>query len=288
VTESRPNAEQSEYWNTIAGPKWLDLQHQLDLQLAPYGRAALEAAHPAFDESVVDVGCGCGATTLELGKRVGETGRVLGVDIASAMIARARATAEASGRRNVAFECTDAQTFPFARASVGLVYSRFGVMFFADPVAAFRNLARALRPNGRLAFVCWQSIHDNPWMSVPMMAAMQHITLDIPADPHAPGPFAFADAERVCGMLQAAGFTEARASAFRTDMLIGGGAPLEQAMDFMLRISPLSRPLAEVDAATRHTVIEAIRRAVASYEVGGIVRMPSAAWIITAQKEARP
>lgn len=123
-------------------------------------------------------------------------------------------------------------------------------------------------------------------MSAPMLAAMQHMKVDVPADPHAPGPFAFGDAERVCAMLGQAGFSDARASEFRMEMSVGGGMPLDEALEFVLRISPLSRPLAEVDEQARSTAVRAIRTAIAPFEVNGVVRIPSAAWIVTARRGA--
>jgi ubiquinone/menaquinone biosynthesis C-methylase UbiE len=287
VTESRPNQEQSDYWNTVAGPKWLALQVQLDLQLEPYGQAALEAAKVAQGEAVVDIGCGCGATTLELARRVGAAGKVLGLDISQAMIARGRELAAQTKLANVSFACEDAQAVTLPASRFDLLYSRFGVMFFADPVAAFRNLRHALKPGGRLAFVCWQPAAANPWMSLPMLAAMQHIKIDAAADPNAPGPFAFGDAERVRTILAKAGFHEAAAREFRAEMSIAGGATLEDALEFVLQISPLSRPLAEADTRTRDAVVGAIRETLRPYESGGRVRMPSASWIVTARAGAK-
>jgi SAM-dependent methyltransferase len=287
VTESRPNASQIDYWNAIAGPKWLAMQEQLDRQLEPYGRAALGAASPSDGEHAIDIGCGCGTTTVELARAVGPKGSVLGIDISAGMLSRARELAAAHDIRNVAFELGDAQTHGFPRGAFDLAYSRFGVMFFEDTVAAFRNIARALTAEGRLAFVCWQSVAKNPWMSLPMMAAMQHVRIEAPAAPNEPGPFAFADADRVRGILSDAGFSSVDTQELITDMSVGGGAPLDGALDFILRISPVSRSLEEAPPDARRAAVEAIRASMAPYETNGIVSMPSAAWIFTARRGNR-
>jgi ubiquinone/menaquinone biosynthesis C-methylase UbiE len=284
VSESRSNAEQIEHWNAIAGPKWVAMQEQLDRQLEPYGRRALEAASPSNGETALDIGCGCGASTLALARAVGPTGSVLGVDISAGMLSRAREVAAARGIGNVSFELTDAQTHPFSRNAFKLAYSRFGIMFFEKPVAAFRNIARALAPRGRIAFVCWQSITKNPWMSLPMMAAMHHVRLEMPSAPDAPGPFAFADRDRVHRILSDAGFRNVDIGEFATDMSVGGGAALDGALDFILRISPVSRSLAEADPQAQRAAIDAIRAAIAPFEKNGVVGMPSAAWIVTARR----
>src|SRR5919202_367006 len=183
------NTEQIEYWNGTAADTWVAQQERLDRQLDPLGRAALRVLAPRPGEHVLDVGCGSGQTTLQLADAVGPDGRVVGVDVSSQLLAAARRRPRPA---NVAFEQADAQTYAFERP-FDAIYSRFGVMFFADPVAAFANLRRALKPGGRMAFVCWREEAANPMMTVPMAAAAKHLPpLPPPAqDAHAPGPFAF-------------------------------------------------------------------------------------------------
>jgi len=172
-----PNAEQVRHWNEVAGPRWVLFQERLDRELAVFAEAVLERAKPAAGEAALDIGCGCGATTLELGRRVGAKGRALGVDVSRPMLERARARAAAAGAAQVAFLAADAQTAPLEPAAFDLLVSRFGVMFFTDPTAAFANLRRALRPGGRVTFVCWQKIADNPWLLVPLGAVAQELPL---------------------------------------------------------------------------------------------------------------
>src|SRR5262249_9342980 len=165
-----PNAEQITYWNEKSGPKWVTEQARLDRMIAPFGAEARTALAPKAGEHIVDVGCGCGETSLQLGRHVTASGGVHGVDISQPMLARARQRAAAAGHAHVRFTPADAQTHAFPCEGADAIFSRFGVMFFADPVAAFANLRQALRSDGRLAFVCWQPMPANPWMAVPLMA----------------------------------------------------------------------------------------------------------------------
>src|SRR5438309_1620679 len=198
------NAEQIRYWNEAAGPKWVSFQKVIDAQIAPLGERAMDRASIAPGERVIDVGCGCGDTTITLARRVGPAGLVLGIDISAPMLERAAETARAAGLANVRFENADAQTHRLSPGAFDVVYSRFGVMFFADPVAAFTNLRAALRPGGRLAFVCWRSLAENPLFTAPMAAAAKHLPPLPPPHPNAPDPFAFADRARVAQILETA------------------------------------------------------------------------------------
>jgi len=276
------NAEQIRYWNEQAGPKWVAQQAQLDAQLAALGERAMDRAAIAAGESILDVGCGCGASALELTRRTGDTGSVLGVDISAPMLELARRRAEEAGARKLRFELADAQTHQFPTASHDVVFSRFGVMFFADPVAAFANLRRVLKPGGRLAFVCWQALPLNPWMAVALGAVAQHVPLPPPA-PSAPGPFAFADHERVAGILEQAGFAEIGFDAAEDEMTVGGTTDLDQAVAFVLMLGPTSALLAGADQAVRTRVVAAVRAALAPYHGPAGVRMASATWIVRAR-----
>jgi SAM-dependent methyltransferase len=279
-----PNAEQIVYWNEQAGPKWATLQDRIDQQIRPLGELAMARAALAAGERVLDVGCGCGDTTLALARRVAPGGSVLGLDISAPMLARAgERLAEAGLGAAASFVQADAQTHAFAPAAFDVLYSRFGVMFFADPPAAFTNLRRALRPGGRLAFVCWQAATDNPWMLVPMAAALQHLPPpELPA-PGAPGPFAFADPERVRGILAAAGYADVSLEPVQMTLTIGGG-DLDQTVDFLLQMGPTARALRDTtDAAVVTRVAAAVREALLPYATPDGVRMDSASWIVTAR-----
>jgi ubiquinone/menaquinone biosynthesis C-methylase UbiE len=210
-----PNAEQITYWNEVSAPKWLRFQKVLDQQLGELGRSVMDRAAIRAGEHVLDVGCGCGDTTLELARRVGRDGSVVAIDVSTPMLERAIENARAREVANVAFWNADAQTYGLPPAAFDLVYSRFGVMFFVDPARAFSNLGRALRSGGRVSFVCWQALERNAWMAVPMAAAARVIPSPARPGPEAPGPFSFADPNRVRGILGGAGFTDVTVEGMR-------------------------------------------------------------------------
>jgi SAM-dependent methyltransferase len=275
-----PNAAQVEYWNSGAGPTWASLQAPLDRQLAPLGRQAMAALAPQAGERILDIGCGAGETTLELAQAVSPGGEVTGVDISRPLLDLARRRAE--GLASVRFVEGDAQVHSFAPASFDGVFSRFGVMFFADPAAAFANLRQALKPGGRLAFVCWRSPMENPILTAPMMAAAQHLPAPTPPEPGAPGPFAFADPERVRGVLDAAAFTDIGIAPL--DLPIGGGN-LEDALELALKVGPLGGLLRD-NPDKREVAIGAVRALLAQHEGPDGVKLPSATWIVTARSPA--
>jgi SAM-dependent methyltransferase len=283
MNPSGPNAEQIQFWNEHAGGSWVTHQEMLDAQIGVYGRETMDRARIAAGESVLDIGCGCGDTAIELGRRVGSSGRVTGIDISGPMLGRAQARAREAGLTQVHLELADAQTHPFLAASFDVAFSRFGVMFFSDPAAAFTNVGLALRRGGRLAFVCWRQLSENPWVLVPLMAAMQHITLT-PPPPDAPGPFSFADADRVRGILDGAGFTEIELAPWDTVMTLGGVTNLDQAVELMLEVGPLARAMRESDAAARTAVSAALREALAAHHTAEGVRLSGAVWIVTARR----
>jgi len=241
-------------------------------------RAAIVAG-----ERILDIGCGCGETTVDLARRVGAPGAAVGVDISAHALERAQQRAAAAGL-HVRFQSADAQTFAFTPESFDLVFSRFGVMFFSDPVAAFANLRRALRPGGRLAFVCWQSVQQNQWMMIPLAALAAHVELPPPPAPGTPGPFAFADADRVRGILTHAGFEAITFEAFDERLVVGGGGSLDQAVEFMLQIGPVAAVLRAAGDASRAAVAAAIHTAVAPFVSPQGVQMAAAAWIVTARR----
>ena len=281
------NAEQRTYWNEQAGPLWVTYQERLDRQIGPHGDAALAKLAPAQGERVLDLGCGCGDTSLALARAVGAAGRVLGLDLSEPMLARARERAAAAGLANVAFRAADVQTAPLERGTFDAAFSRFGVMFFADPAAAFANVRRALRPGGRVVFACWRPVAENPWILVPMAAAMPHVTLPPPPPPGAPGPFAFGDAARVRGILEAAGFAAIEIEPAEVPMLPGGG-DVDEAADTFLEVGPLASALREAGAgdAVRARVRGAVRDAFASHARNGRVELGSAIWLVRARSDA--
>jgi SAM-dependent methyltransferase len=287
MTHESPNAQQSVYWNETAGPKWVALQSMIDAQIEGLGLRAMDRAGIAAGLKVLDVGCGCGQTTLVLALRVGPSGAVTAVDISAPMLDLARRRAAAAGVTNASFQLADAQTHRFEPGTHDLLFSRFGVMFFADPAAAFTNLRRALGSSGRLTFICWQTIFENPWMLVPMMAASQHVQMPPPPGPGAPGPFAFADPELVRGILSQAGFRDIAFDDVRDELAIGAGGDLDTTVDFLLQMGPTARALGEAkitpDSPQFANLVKAVRESLVPYQTPRGVRMASATWIVTAK-----
>lgn len=279
------NEEQAKSWSEGVGPAWLANEEALDESSRPFGDAAVEAAEVRPGERIIDIGCGTGTTTVDLATRVGPTGHVLGNDISPLLLGRARERAADAGVENVEFVAADAQTHRFDEAAYDLAYSRFGVMFFEDPVAAFTNIRRALKPGGRLSFTCWQDVKANAWMSVPVMAAMSVLGPPEPPPPDGPGPFRFADADVVRSILDAAGFANIDVRDLTTTM----DTPLERAsrrLVLPLRMGPVGALFAASDDATQRRAIDAAIDAVGPFTTGGIVRLPAAVWIITARNVA--
>ena len=233
-------------------------------------------------ESALDVGCGCGETLLGLASLVGAGGRVVGVDASVPMLTRARE--RCGDRANVSFLEGDASKVIPAQPSFDLAFSRFGVMFFADPVAAFRRIRAALRPAGRLSFVCWQPLDQNPWAALPFDAAARAVGRPEPTPPDAPGPFSFGDPARVRGILDAAGFRDVAAESVEREVGFGPASTLDEAAAAIARLGPVARLLVDRDDATRAKAIAAIREVIPPYvSAGGEPRFRGAAWVVTAR-----
>ena len=278
---STENAEQIAEWNGQLGQRWATLQREIDGIVVPFGEAAMQAAAPQPGERVLDIGCGCGDTSIELARRVGASGRVLGVDVSQPMLAVARERAAEIDHAGLSFELADASEAALP-AGCDLLFSRFGVMFFAQPVPAWRHLRSALRPGGRAVFVCWRPPRDNAWAMAPLVAARQ--ALDItqpPTDPHAPGPFAFADDVRLRGILQDAGFADIGIQRF--DALVWLGASAREAADNASRVGPTSRLLRELGDAALPVALPAIEKALAALaDADGAVRLAGSTWVVSA------
>lgn len=274
------NAKQIEDWNGAVGAHWAADQARNDRLIKAFGEAALAAAGARAGEAVLDVGCGCGDTSLALADSVGATGRVVGVDVSAPMLAVARE--RAAGRDNLTFIEADASRAELP-GTFDLLYSRFGVMFFDEPEAAFAHMRGAMKDGGRLAFACWQAAKDNPWAMVPMLAAREASGLDLPpADPHAPGPFAFADAARVARILEGAGFSVVKAEPFEAPMFLG--ATLRTAAEGCTKMGPASRIAREAGPDRLPAIREAIEAALKPYAAAdGKVALPGRIWVVTAR-----
>lgn len=277
-----PAIDQVEYWNSAVGDTWARMQERLDTAFTPVTAALLSLAAPQPGEHALDVGCGSGETTLALAAAVGDDGTVLGLDISEPLLARARVRAEEL-LSEAEFRNADAATFA-DDSGFNLILSRFGVMFFDDPVAAFANLHGLAAPGGRLTFACWQPAAENFWATLAMGVLAELLPPQPPADPHAPGPFAFADPEHVFAILAAAGWTEIAFRAVPFTMTIGEGEdPIASAVHFNLRIGPAARLVREAGPDVAAAAPAALAEALAPFRSETGVSLPAGAWLVTAR-----
>ena len=281
ILETSSNAAQIEYWNATAGETWARFQEALDRQIEPLGLAAIDVLNPRAGQHIIDIGCGCGQTSLVLAARVAPTGSVMGVDISKPMLEVAVNRPRPAPDLRVAFRQLDAQTADLGHGIFDAAFSRFGVMFFSDPVAAFANIRGSLKPGGRLVFVCWRSLRENLWMQAPLQAALPFIPPIAPPEPTAPGPFAFADASRLRRILAEAGFGNVSTKPFGAEI---GGADVEQTLHLALRVGPLGAALRE-HPELAGDVADAVRDVLSQYVTPNGVLMPAAVWIVLAHNE---
>ena len=274
------NASQAAAWNGDSGRTWTERQVFMDRLLAPVCEALFASSDIKAGMRAIDIGCGTGSTTLELARAVGPGGHVLGVDISAPMLARARQRTPAG--TPVDFVEADATVYPFTPAAADLLFSRFGVMFFAEPESAFANLRKALKPGGRVIFACWREPHDNPYFTLALDAAKAVLPPQPPVDTETPGPFAFADARKVERILDQAGF---RAIALQPVNLMfdeGAGGGLAAAVESALQIGAASRALRDQPEIVRAAATAAITDALAAHETPDGVMVLGRIWIVTA------
>ena len=275
------NADQIAYWNGPAGQRWAERQQAQDILLGPVADILIDRARPVAGERIIDVGCGSGATTIAFAQKVGASGHAMGIDISGPMLARAQASAPKG--LPLDFVLADATVYPFDPSSFDLLASRFGVMFFAEPVLSFANMRKALRPSGRLAFACWREPRENPWMMAPLQAVYRHVPKLPQQGPEDPGPFAFASEARVQRILGEAGFSGVAMEPcnFVLDLAIGRG--LDAAVEAVLEIGPANRALEGQPPDVREAAKNSIREALAPFVSGQTVRLGGSIWVVTAK-----
>lgn len=270
----------ADYWNGRPAEVWVTEAERFDTMLAPFGRRLLAAAALEPGERVLDVGCGTGAVSLEAARTVGPGGRVTGVDLSAPMLGLARRRSEEQGI-DVDFVRCDAQTASFDQP-FDVVVSRMGVMFFDDPGVAFANLAHAVRPGGRLCFVCWQEMFANEWIAVPAMAMVAHVGIPQLPAPGAPGPFALADAQRTTDLLESAGWSEVTVEGHKDEMRMGRDP--DDVIAFMLSDEMGRRLVEGKDPEAVQAGTEAALEALRPFDTPTGVVLEGASWLVTARK----
>jgi SAM-dependent methyltransferase len=277
-----PRASQS--FIEKGGLAWVRLQDQTDALIEPLGRIAIDRLGVVAGERILDVGCGCGQTLLQLADLAGPGGHVLGVDISPPMLERARE--RAAGRPTIALALGDAQAYAFAPGAFDAVYSRFGVMFFDDARAAFRNLRAAARPGGRLSFVCWQELAKNPWAARPLEAVMRVLPPSAMPDllrEGRPGPFFLSDPARVRAILGDAGWQDVTLESVEMPLHLGGAATLDEVVEYSLQIGPAARAMADAPETLKPALEAALREALAPFASARGVFMDGAAFVVRAR-----
>jgi ubiquinone/menaquinone biosynthesis C-methylase UbiE len=276
-TKQEMAADQAAYWNGPGGKMWLGAYDRIERGIADFGELTLEAANAQPGERVLDVGCGTGGTTAALARAVGATGHVLGVDISEPLLGAARA----QGLGNATFEVGDATTYPFEAGSFDLVFSRFGVMFFGDPVAAFSNIRRAMKQAGRLVFICWRTPPENPWAAVPMRAAQPFLPPIERPGPEDPGQYSFGDRSRVERILGEAGFT--RLAIEPVDLMLNQGKDIPTVLERIGDFGPLARAFKDVAPEQIAKAKAAIGEALKPHATAEGVKLAGACWLVRAR-----
>jgi SAM-dependent methyltransferase len=275
------NSEQIAEWNGVLGQRWAAMRQEVERVVTPFGAAALKAAAPQPGERAIDIGCGCGDTALEIARLVGPRGSVLGIDVSQPMLEVARARGVPASYPQLSFREGDASVADLP-ANIDLLFSRFGVMFFSQPSAAFGHLRKSLRAGGRYVFVCWRAPRDNAWAMTPLSAARQALGITPPpSDPEAPGPFAFADEERLRTILSDAGFGSVDVQRFDASIFLGPTP--RSAAEGVVQMGPVARLVREKGAEHLPIIVDAIDRTLAPLAApNGHVSLNGSTWIVSA------
>ena len=275
--------EQPGHWNGVAGCAWVEEQELLDRMFKPLEDLLVDAVVAGSGHRVLDVGCGAGGATLAVARRLGTNGQCIGIDISDPMIAAARARAEREDAP-ASFIRADIQTHPFERAEFDMIISRFGVMFFNDPVRAFANLRSAAADDAGLRFIAWRSAAENSFMTIAEHAAAPLVP-NIPVrQPDSPGQFGFADQHRVTAILDESGWADIDIQPIDVSCVL----PEKDLIRYFTRLGPLGLVLSGVDDRTRAQVIETVRPAFDPYVHGSEVRYTAACWMVSARAGRQP
>ncbi|MEM8661612.1 MAG: class I SAM-dependent methyltransferase [Pseudomonadota bacterium] len=281
------NEEQKDYWNGDAGRRWAEEDAVMSRLLEPVSSKLMEHAQLRDYEHALDIGCGGGSQSLALAKRLGSGASVLGIDISEPLLGLAQTKKESRAEdcAELDFLLADAAVHAFAQDSFDLLFSRFGVMFFEDPIAAFTNLRSACMPGAALAFCCWQAMPLNDWLRIPIECALQYLPPPERPDPHAPGPFAFADKDRLEGILSTAGFSDIAVQPFSPTLRFHDSGSVEEAVGHLVRIGPLGVLLKDQPEDLLQEVYPALESVLAPYFQDGALQMDTAIWLVTGKAD---
>ena len=269
--------DQAVFWNEEGGRRWVENIDHIEKMIESFTDVLLERAAPAAGERVLDVGCGGGVTSAAFAGAVAPRGRVVGVDLSRVILEIARE--RYANVPNLQFESGDATDMPLDAGAFDLIMSRFGVMFFHDPFTAFKSLRHALDSDGRLVFMCWRAMSENPWMALPAAAAFEILPAPEPPDPDAPGPFSLADPDRTTDILESSGFQDVRFDPLDRELNLG---PVSGAVEFLSKMGPAASALGDASDAERAAVTAAMERTMQASETADGVRMASATWVVQA------
>ena len=281
---SEVNKNQRDFWSGKGGDIWVERQNAMDTMLSPLGEAALNKLNLNEGENVLDIGCGCGHTTLNIAKRISPDGQVTGLDISEPMLKRAKESANEMSISNVSFNCVDVQTDDIGEEVYSAAFSRFGVMFFEDPVAAFCNINKSLITGASLSFVCWQSPALNPWQSLFIEAVKKYVDLPSPP-PRSPSPFAFMESEYVSSILEESNFQNIMIEGHEAEVNMFSGRSLSDSVKDYISINPVvSGMLKDSTEQEKTEIINSAIEAFSPYYSAKGLMFPSATWLVTTTK----
>lgn len=276
------NSKQKEFWSGSGGDVWVDKQSEMDIMLNPLGTRAINKLDLSGVTKIIDIGCGCGATTLEIAQQL-ESGEIIGVDISEPMLDRATQNASDQSLSNASFQVLDVQVDDMP-SDYEIAFSRFGVMFFEDPYQAFSNINNSLKENGQLCFVCWQNSSLNPWQSLSLQVIKEFLDLPSPP-PKSPGPFAFEDKNYIKDILDRSNFKDIEIHDNQEDIVMFSGKSIEEACEDYLTINPVvTEMLKNSKEELKDEILQALILKFSEFHNGDGLLFPSATWIVTARK----